>query len=152
MFRFIVNYLKIFKHIPFFALWLDAAMMITNMIFRPEVILSIEKIEDEVSAWKGVTLTLHKFGGLQFNYGKTELGHIHSNGILDVLFSRQLKHSLIKDGLAEDHHVFKQSGWTSFYIRSSHDIDKALYLLALSYRRIAGREAYPSPSIPFANC
>lgn len=141
MFRLIVNYLKIFKHVPFFALWLDAAMMITNMIFRPEVVLSIEKIEDEVSTWKDVTLTLHKFGGLQFNYGKTELGHIHSNGILDVLFSRQLKHSLIKDGLVEDHHVFKRSGWTSLYITSSEDVDKALYLLALSYRKITGRDA-----------
>ena len=141
MFRLIVKYLKFFKHVPFFALWLDAAMMITNMIFRPEVIRSIEKIEGEVSTWKDVTLTLHKFGGLQFNCGETELGHIHSNGILDVLLSRKMKHSLMNEGRVKDHHVFKKSGWTSFYIRSSRDVNKAVYLLALSYRRITGRDA-----------
>ena len=137
MFRMIVKYLSFFKHVPFFALWLDVMMMIWNMVFKPDLSRSLEWIEEEVSAWPGVIVTLHKFGGLQFNFGNRELGHIHSNGILDILFPRKTKFELIDKGLTNDHHVFKKSGWTSIQVRSSNDVDKALYLLTLSYKRIA---------------
>jgi len=135
IFRLVVKYLKVFKYIPFFALWLDAMMMIWNMLFKPDLGHALEWIEEEVSAWPGVNVTLHKFGGLQFNYGKYELGHIHSNGILDILFPRKTKHELIDKGLTNEHHVFKKSGWTSLYIKSSNDVEKALSLIKVSYKR-----------------
>lgn len=140
MFRFIVNHLKVLKHVPFFALWFDAAMMIWNILFSPEIYRTIEAIESEVSDWKGVSRSLHKFGGLQFNYAGRELGHIHSQGILDVLFTRKMKQRLIQDGKASEHHTFQQSGWVSFYIRSSEDFTGAMLLMVLSYQRVAGSE------------
>ncbi len=137
MFKLVVKHANIFKHVPFFALWMDAMMMIWNMVFKPDLSRSLEWIEEEVAAWPGVIVTLHKFGGLQFNYGNRELGHIHSNGILDILFPRKTKDELIDKGLTNDHHVFKRSGWTSLQVKSYNDIHKALYLLTLSYKRIA---------------
>ncbi|MBT1690439.1 luciferase domain-containing protein [Dawidia soli] len=138
MFRFIIHNLSPLKHVPFFALWFDAAAMIWNMLFSPEITHTIEEIEHEVSAWRGVSTSLHKFGGVQFNYGGKELGHIHGHGIVDVLFSRRIKTSLIREERAEDHHSFKRSGWVSYYIRSAADRDGALYLLSLAYQKSAG--------------
>lgn len=138
MFRFIIRNASPLKHVPFFALWFDAAAMIWTSLFSPEITRTIEAIELEVAAWKGVSTSLHKFGGVQFNYAGKELGHIHSHGIVDVLFSRRIKASLVQEKRAEDHHSFKQSGWVSYYIRSAADRDGALYLLLLAYQRSAG--------------
>jgi hypothetical protein len=152
MFRFITHNLSPLKHVPFLALWFDAMAMIWTAWFSPEVACTIEKIEHEVSAWKGVTTSLHKFGGLQFNYAGKELGHIHRHGILDIPFSRALKESLLQEGRAEEHHVFKQSGWISFYIRSSADADNALSLLTLAYRRATGAASNLEPPATVSAC
>lgn len=141
MFRFIIHNVSPLKHIPFFALWFDATAMLWNTLFAPEITRTIQKIEGEVSAWRGVSISLHKFGGIQFNYAGKELGHVHSHGIVDVLFSRQIKQSLIHEGRTEEHHSFQQSGWTSFYIRSTADLEGALYLLSLSYRKAGGHDS-----------
>ena len=140
MFRFIVSHLKVLKHVPFFALWFDAMMMIWSILFLPAVHQTIEAIENEVLGWQGISRSPHKFGGLQFNYAGKELGHIHSQGTLDILFTRKMKQRLIQDGQACEHHTFRQSGWVSFYIRSSEDFAGAMHLLMLSYERIAGSE------------
>jgi hypothetical protein len=140
MFRFIVHKLGLLKHVPFFALWFDAAAMIWNSWFAPEITRTIEKIEEEVSGWEGVSTSLHKFGGIQFNYAGKELGHIHSHGVVDILFSRQIKQTLILEERAEEHHILKNTGWTSFYIRSAADLTGAIDLLALSYKRAVSKE------------
>ena len=133
MFRFIVTYLGFLKRVPLMAGMFDAFLMIWNMIVNPKINDAIEKIEKEVLTWKGVHLSAHKFGGLQFNYLTKEIGHIHSNGILDIPFSRKIKDELIKQGKATEHHVFNRSGWVSFYIQSECDTEQAIRLLELSY-------------------
>lgn len=45
----------------------------------------MDDIEREVTKWQGVTLGSHKYGGLQFNHNYRELGHVHSNRLLDML-------------------------------------------------------------------
>lgn len=113
----------------------DALMMIWNIAFNREVIYCIEKIEEQVVMWPGMSATLHKFGGLQFNYSGKEIGHIHSNGILDILFNKKLKRAMMQQGLVLEHHVFKHSGWISFYIHSKSDVEKAMLLLEMSYKQ-----------------
>jgi hypothetical protein len=135
VFEFLVRYLGFMKHVPFAAWVMDALLFIWYSAFRREVLRAICKIETEVSAWIGIKVTLHRFGGLQFNYSGKEIGHIHSNGILDILLNRSTKNILLEKGLASDHHVFPDSGWISFYVRQDGDVDKALGLLELSYRK-----------------
>ena len=96
-------------------------------------------------ALQGVDVSLHKFGGRQFNYGRKEIGHIHSNGILDLLFSIKMKKNLLAEGRIADHHVFANSGWTSFYIRSEQDVDKAVELLKMSlmHKELTVRSSNP---------
>jgi hypothetical protein len=132
MFKFIVRYLGFLKQVPFFATFVEAWMMMYHSIANPRIIHSIDLIEKEVTAWHGVYVSMHKFGGIQFNYNGKEIGHIHSNGILDILFSTKTKKHLLVDGRVADHHVFTKSGWISFYIRSEADVEKAIDLLKLS--------------------
>lgn len=117
------------------ALIFDSWLKLWMLSTRPVVLDWIDEIEAEVLSWEGITGTLHQYGGLQFNLGKVEIGHIHSNGIMDVLFSRQFKQELMKEGQIEDHHLFTKSGWISFLISSEEDKNYAKYLLGLSYER-----------------
>ena len=90
---------------------------------------------NETSAWEGVTVLPHRFGGIEFRLGKAEIGHLHNNGLLDIPFPVKIKNQLVKEGLASPHHVLPDSGWISFYIKNETDIENATRLLRLSYLR-----------------
>src|SRR5579862_5583665 len=46
----------------------------------------LDKFEQEVSSWAGVSVYPHRFGGREFRFGDAEVGHIHAGGILDIRF------------------------------------------------------------------
>lgn len=133
MFKFVVKHLGVLKYVPFFALIFDSLLFTCGLIFNRKVIECMEEIEEEVNSWKGVSVSLHKFGGRQFNVGNREIGHIHSNGTVDILFTVKIKNELIAKCKAQEHHVFKKSGWISFYIKEEKDKKDALELLRRSY-------------------
>src|SRR5574341_283498 len=74
---------------------------------------SAELIHAEIGSWPGVTLSPHRFGGVEFN----------------------LRGALIAGQHAEPHHVLSDSGWISFWLRSEADVPHAIWLLRLSYVR-----------------
>ncbi len=98
-----------------------------------------EKIRAEVANWPGTSEAPHRFGGVEFNLGKREIGHLHGDRLLDVPFPRRLRDALVADGRAEPHHVLPQSGWVSFRLRSPADTEAAVALLRLSYDVINGQ-------------
>ncbi|OJW12897.1 MAG: hypothetical protein BGO48_02405 [Mucilaginibacter sp. 44-25] len=102
---------------------------------------AIDEIEAELITWENVTTSLHKYGGLQFNYNGKELGHIHSNGLLDMPFSRSKKQQLMQqDKRVKDHHTFINSGWISVYMSSPADIVLAIALFKISYQKLRDRD------------
>ncbi|MEP6613941.1 MAG: luciferase family protein, partial [Mucilaginibacter sp.] len=103
----------------------------------------IDDIEAEVLSWPGVYKSMHKYGGLQFNFNGRELGHIHSNGLLDIRFNRKVKQLLLAEGRAAEHHAFKKSGWISFYIRNPRDAVYAQELLKRALFTISGSSLPP---------
>ncbi|MCZ4245069.1 luciferase family protein [Pedobacter punctiformis] len=121
------------KSIPLAALAFDSGIKIWTLLTKSERLDWIDEIEEEVLTWEHVNIQLHKFGGTQFNFGEKEIGHIHSNGILDILFNKEVKKRLLNEGKVKDHHVFKKSGWISFYLQSKDDITYANYLLKEAY-------------------
>ena len=47
------------------------------MVHNPRMADSIlTQIEREVGAWHGVTVSAHRFGGVEFRVGRRELGHL----------------------------------------------------------------------------
>lgn len=134
MFNFVVNYLGFLKYVPGLGLLFDSWLKLSTLLINPDLLDHMDNIRHEVSKWEGVDIGLHKYGGMQFNYRTREIGHIHGNGLLDMLLSWQLKKQLIIEGKVLDHHVFKHTGWVSFYIKTEADKNYALELLKLGYK------------------
>lgn len=137
MFKFIVKHFGFLKSIPFVALIFDSQLKLLMLITGSAIPDYLDIIEAEVTTWNGTTTTLHKYGGVQFNYHGTEIGHVHSNGLLDILFDRKSKQQLFTGGKIEHHHTFVKSGWISFYIKKEEDKEYALKLLKMAYLRRA---------------
>jgi Family of unknown function (DUF5519) len=101
----------------------------------------LKKLEEEVSAWPHISIHQHRFGGMEFRFGDAEVGHVHTNGVVDIPFPRSVRDALLEDRLAEEHHWVPNSGWITFRIRSEQDFDHALWLMRLSYLRYALKSA-----------
>lgn len=95
----------------------------------------VAEIERKVLSWPGVSSHAHRFGGKEFRFGAAEIGHIHIGGVLDIPFPRSIHDALLADGLAQQHRWVPNSGWVTFHVRSSNDLEHALWLLRLSYLR-----------------
>lgn len=139
MFNFIVKYFGFLKFIPGVAWLFDSQLKLLMLISGSAIPDLLDNIEAEVTSWNGTTTSLHKYGGLQFNYQGTEIGHIHSNGLLDILFDRKTKQQLFSEGKIMHHHIFVQSGWISFYIKKQEDEAYAIKLLKMAYLKRAGK-------------
>jgi luciferase-like monooxygenase len=97
----------------------------------------VKALEDVVSTWSPISVHPHRFGGREFLFGDAEVGHVHTNGVVDIPFTRPVHDLLLTEGLAEQHRWVPNSGWTTFRIRSEQDITHALWLMRLSYLRYA---------------
>jgi hypothetical protein len=135
MFIFIIRYFGFLKFVPGMAMLFDAMLKLCTMAVNPHMLDWIDEIETEVLKWPDTTITTHKYGGLRFNHRGKELGHIHSNGLLDMLFSRKLKERARQlNPRIQDHHSFTNSGWISFYIKLEDDKKTVMELLATAYQ------------------
>lgn len=133
MFDWVVKYLGPLKHVPLLPHVFDAFLKITSLLYNRHLPDYVDEIETEVRSWQHTSVSAHKYGGLQFNNNHRELGHIHGNGLLDILLSRAQKSVLIKQYPVQDHHVFKNSGWVSFKIETEKDKQTAIELLRYVY-------------------
>jgi hypothetical protein len=93
------------------------------------------EIIETVTAWPGVEQARHRFGGIKFQLGKRELGHLHGDELADLPFTRKLRDELIATGRARPHHILPDTGWVSFPIDTRDDIQGAIALFRLSYDR-----------------
>ena len=99
------------------------------------------EVERRVSAWAGVSVHAHRFGGKEFRLGRAEVGHIHRNGTVDIPFPRSIRDALLDEGLADKHHWVPDSGWITYCVRSESQLEHVLWLLRLSYLRYALKTA-----------
>ena len=103
--------------------------------------VTVTKLENEISQWPHVSVRPHRFGGREFLFRKAEVGHIHIGGVVDIPFTRPIHDALLAEGLAEEHRWVPNSGWITFRIRSEQDFDHVLWLMRLSYLRYALKSA-----------
>ena len=61
------------------------------------------------------------------------MGHIHGDHMLDIPFPKKVRDELVAAGMAEPHHLLPDTGWISFYLRESADVERAIALLRRSY-------------------
>jgi hypothetical protein len=106
----------------------------------------LKGFENEVSAWPNVSVHPHRFGGREFRFRNAEIGHLHSNGTVDIPFPRAVRDALIEEGQAEEHRWVPNSGWTTFRVRGGTDVQHALELMRISYLRYALKSAHDPQS------
>ena len=90
-------------------------------------------IPSTVGEWSGVQVEPHDRGGQEFTLAGREFGHIHPDRVVDFPFARRVRDILIEEGVAEKHHIYPDSGWVSSYIDGAESIERALWLLRVSY-------------------
>ena len=95
-------------------------------------------INAAVMQWPDVTSGRHRFGGLEWRIDKTEIGHIHGNHQIDIVFPSKVRDELVASGRAEPHHIYPQIGIT-FYLEQPADVERAVDLLRLSYDLVRER-------------
>jgi hypothetical protein len=100
-----------------------------------------DAIRRAVLSWPGVTACPHQFGGTEYRLGKREIGHVHGDYLIDILFPTRIRDEIVAAGRAEPHHVLPESGWVSFYLREEGDIQRAIDLLRQSYDLAVAQQA-----------
>lgn len=101
-----------------------------------------EEITNTLLTWEGVSAAAHRFGGVEYRFGRREIGHIHGDHMLDIPFPKKVRQEVVAAGLADRHHLLPETGWVSFYLRQPGDIQTAIELLQRSYQ-IALKQRQP---------
>ncbi len=94
-----------------------------------------ELIRGTVGSWPGVTAVPHRFGGLEYRFGKKEMGHVHGDRLADLPVPRRLHDELIAAGRAVPHHVLPNTGWISVFIDGPEDVDGVIEIFRMQYER-----------------
>lgn len=92
----------------------------------------ITQIENNILSWDEITTGSHLVGGREFLFRKEEIGHMHWNGDLDILFGKQLTEELRKLNLGQ-RHKYAPSTAITYPVTREEDIPLAVSLLRLSY-------------------
>jgi hypothetical protein len=104
----------------------------------------LTQIEREVLRWPGVTTGDAGRGGLQFSYGRVELGHLHGSSFADLPFPKKVRDELIAQGRASVHPPLPNSGWVRRRMDGPDDAGAVIELFRMNYDRAkarAGRRA-----------
>jgi hypothetical protein len=99
-----------------------------------------DQIEAELTSWPGVTTGDTGRGGLQFNYGKIELGHLHGSSCADLPFPKTIRNELIAQGTASVHPPLPNSGWVRRTMAGPADARLVIDLFRLNYDRARARD------------
>jgi Luciferase len=106
-------------------------------VWRSGVGSLVKSLESEVANWPNVTVGPHQFGAREFRFRKGEVGHVHFWGDVDIPFPRAIRDVLVANGLARRHRWLPDSGWITFHLGGAGDMERACWLLRLSYLRYA---------------
>ena len=110
-----------------------------------------KRITEAVRSWPDVEAVPHRFGGTEFRLGTREIGHVHGDRLVDVPFPKRVRDEVVAAGEAEAHHVLPESGWVSFHVRTSEDVEGAIALLRRSYDLAAEKAQKGRTSAPRAS-
>ncbi|HRI12393.1 MAG TPA: DUF5519 family protein [Verrucomicrobiota bacterium] len=122
--------------IPFVPTFADALAQAAIAIVDPKRLRAMRKLEEEVSSWPGVKCGIHRYGGVAFRRDRSEFGHLHGCGLLDVRLGVAEARLSVAAGRACPHHVLGHSAWVSFWLRRELQLPNALVLLRQAWTRV----------------
>lgn len=141
IFAFAVRRLRWLARVPLFPQIFDTMLLVATALFDWRALAVREALEREACRSLGVTLGVHRFGGVGFVSGRRELAHLHGNGLFDAFVGARARDSVVRTGMASLHHIFPRSGWVSFWIKTEADVPNALELMRIAQRYRTNPEA-----------
>jgi Family of unknown function (DUF5519) len=108
----------------------------------------LTQVEREVASWPGVSTGDTGRGGLQLNYGKVELGHLHGSSFADLPFPKRIRDELIAEGRASVHPPLPDSGWVRRRMDGPGDAEAVIELFRMNYERAQARAERRAASEP----
>lgn len=99
----------------------------------------LKTVERKVRSWAGVTTGDTGRGGLQFSYGRVELGHLHGSSFADLPFPKKVRDQLIAAGRASVHDPLPNSGWVRRRMDGPGDAEAVIELFRMTYDRARAR-------------
>ena len=134
IFNFVVRKLRWLARVPLAPQIFDTMLLIGTALFDRRALVLRETLEREACHSLSVALSLHRFGGVGFKYGRHELAHLHGNGLFDAIVGIKAREEVVRSGMALPHHVFPRSGWVSFWVKTESDVATALELMRIAQR------------------
>lgn len=95
------------------------------------------RIKEAVASWAGVDALTHRFGGIEYRFGRKEMGHVHGDRLADLPLPRRLHDEVIAAGRARPHHVLPDTGWVSCWMATPDDVEGVIELFRMQYDRYA---------------
>ena len=92
-----------------------------------------KRIESALLTCSGITAKPHRYGGTEYRLGKREIGHVHTDRLVDIPFPKKVRDVLVASGRAEAHHILPESGWVSIHLDQALDVERAIELLLYSF-------------------
>ncbi len=132
IFAFVVRRLRWLARVPLFPQIFDTVLLGATALFNWRTLAVRESLEREACRSLGVALSVHRFGGVGFNFGRHELAHIHGNGLFDAFVGADARNEMVRAGIALPHHIFPRSGWVSFWVKTEADLPNALELMRIA--------------------
>ncbi|WP_255195090.1 luciferase family protein [Halorarius litoreus] len=108
----------------------------------------VDRVVQRTLDLPGVIAEPHRFGGREFRLGNREIGHVHANGFVDINFPRRLRDALVESGRTEPHHLYPDSGWTTFHVTVPANVQLGVDLLRISYLYHAAALSKRDETIP----
>jgi hypothetical protein len=141
VFAFVVRKLRWLARVPLFPQIFDTMLLVATALFEWRTLAVREALELEARRALGVQLTVHRFGGVGFSFGRHELAHLHGNGLFDAFVGLSARERVVRSGMASAHHIFPRSGWVSFWIKTEADLPNAMELMRIAQRYRSNAEA-----------
>jgi luciferase-like monooxygenase len=104
---------------------------------RTRFVQEIEQVLHATGAWPGMVIQPDRFG-LQFIAGNATLGNLRWDARLDVPFPADVGDRLVAEGMAACDPDESRADRVVWIVRTPADVDRAVWLLRLSYLRCCG--------------
>lgn len=95
----------------------------------------------EVSSWEGVTVHNHVMSGIEFRFGRYNLGYLHDPpdeiATADLEFPMVIRDELITSGRARPHGTDRrgETGWVTVSMGTVAEVANAIELFEYKYNR-----------------
>ncbi|BDI28605.1 hypothetical protein CCAX7_006560 [Capsulimonas corticalis] len=136
MFRFVTTHLQFLGKVPGLVHVFEAVLILESTLLHRPRLAAIRQVRQEALSWPGVTQRANEHGGTRFDLGRREIGHMHGNGLVDILFTKAIRDEVISAGAAEQHHLYPKSNWVSLFLQNEDDARTAAALLRRNYERL----------------